>query len=198
MINVDLSNVWSRISLPDLLERERDIFDAHLRLRSNSSEDPAFCGWLGASESQTAKMLHGINRAAERIRSDCRVLIVVGVGSAFAAARAGVQLLAGWDPDAPQIVFTGCDLCSRAWTELCRTVEKQDVCLFVLQPDEGQPEPAIASRAVRWMLNADTEARQKRESTFPRSRDRRLPSWRQRRAIRSFPCRSIPARVKAR
>ena len=35
MINVELSNIWSCVSLPDLLSREKELFDAHLHLRSN-------------------------------------------------------------------------------------------------------------------------------------------------------------------
>ena len=152
MITVDLSNIWSRISLPDLLERERDLFDAHLRLRSNSDSEPAFCGWLGAPDAQTAKMLNSVKKAAEHIRSGSQVLIVVGVGGSFAAARAGVQLLSGHDPEAPQILFAGCDLCSRAWLSLCRELGQKDISLHIIEPDGSQIEPAIASRAIRWML----------------------------------------------
>lgn len=152
MINVDLSNVWSRISLPDLLEREKEIFDAHLRLRSNDSDEPEFYGWLGASETQTAKLLLSVKKAAERIRNDCDVLVVVGVAGAYAAARAGVRLLAKNDPDAPQILFAGCDLCSREWLALCKRIAQKRVCLHIICPDGKQLEPAIASRAIRWML----------------------------------------------
>ena len=35
MIEVELSNIWSCVSLPNLLSSEKDLFDAHLRLRRN-------------------------------------------------------------------------------------------------------------------------------------------------------------------
>ena len=60
MINVELSNIWSCVSLPDLLSREKEIFDAHLHLRTNTSnEEPCF-GWLGQPETITARMIHHV------------------------------------------------------------------------------------------------------------------------------------------
>ena len=48
MINVELSSIWSCVSLPQLLACEKDLFDAHLHLRSNQPNAPEFLGWLGA------------------------------------------------------------------------------------------------------------------------------------------------------
>ena len=47
MINVELSSIWSCVSLPQLLSCEKDLFDAHLHLRSNQPNAPEFLGWLG-------------------------------------------------------------------------------------------------------------------------------------------------------
>ena len=48
MINVELSSIWSCVSLPQLLSCEKDLFDAHLHLRSNQPNAPEFLGWLGS------------------------------------------------------------------------------------------------------------------------------------------------------
>lgn len=34
MIEVELSNIWGSVSLPDLLSGEKDLFDAHMQLRT--------------------------------------------------------------------------------------------------------------------------------------------------------------------
>ena len=38
MINVDISNIWGELSLPDLLNAEKEVFDAHMKLTEGSGE----------------------------------------------------------------------------------------------------------------------------------------------------------------
>ena len=38
MINVDISNVWTCVSLPELLGSEKEVFDAHNLLRTNTPD----------------------------------------------------------------------------------------------------------------------------------------------------------------
>ena len=57
MINVELSSIWSCVSLPQLLTCEKDLFDAHLHLRSNQPNAPEFLGWLGQPDALTAKTI---------------------------------------------------------------------------------------------------------------------------------------------
>ena len=87
MINVELSNIWSCVSLPDLLGREKALFDAHLRLRANTPGEQPFLGWLGQSDALTARTLHAVRKAAEQIRASGSVCVVVGSGGAWLAAR---------------------------------------------------------------------------------------------------------------
>lgn len=42
MIEVELSNIWGSVSLPDLLSGEKDLFDAHMQLRTNVPDGPDF------------------------------------------------------------------------------------------------------------------------------------------------------------
>ena len=150
MFNVDLSNIWSQVSLPELLGEEKTLFDAHLALRSNAEDERPFHGWLGASESVTAKTLHTVRRCAEQIRACCDYLLVVGNGGSFSGAKAAVCLLGG--DDAARILFAGTDLSSQAWLELCRKIEGKDVCLHLISPRGEELEPCIASRAIRWLM----------------------------------------------
>ena len=46
MINVDISNVWGRQSLRDLLAMEKEVFDAHMTLTEGTGEGNDFLGWL--------------------------------------------------------------------------------------------------------------------------------------------------------
>ena len=46
MIQVDISHVWGQVSLPALLNMEREVFDAHMALTEETGEGSDFLGWL--------------------------------------------------------------------------------------------------------------------------------------------------------
>ena len=69
MIDVELSNIWGSVSLPDLLSGEKDLFDAHMQLRTNQPDGPDFLGWLNAPEGVMARAVLSIGKAAEQIAS---------------------------------------------------------------------------------------------------------------------------------
>ena len=87
MIEVELSNIWGSVSLPDLLSGEKDLFDAHMQLRTNVPDGPDFLGWLNAPEGVMARAMLAIGKAAEKIAELGDTLVVVGSGDAPLAAR---------------------------------------------------------------------------------------------------------------
>ena len=76
MIEVELSNIWGSVSLPDLLSGEKDLFDAHMQLRTNVPDGPDFLGWLNAPEGVMARAMLAIGKAAEKIAELGDTLVV--------------------------------------------------------------------------------------------------------------------------
>ena len=166
MINVELSNIWSCVSLPDLLSREKELFDAHLHLRSNKPGFPQYLGWLGQPDSLTARSLHAIRSAADAICANADTLVVLGSCSAVQAAKAGLSLLLGptrLRQGRPQILFAGDSFSGREWLDLCERLEGKSFCLLLVSPMGAEMETAVASRAVRWVMErrygAETKGR---------------------------------------
>ena len=155
MIGAELSNIWSCVSLPELLGGEKDLFDAHLQLRTNQPGDPAFLGFLGQPEQLTAKTVHAIRKAAESIQADGDTLVVVGSGGAYLAAKAGIELLdAGRNlrEKRLRLYFAGDHLSGRRWLRLCELLDGRSFSLHLICPEENTVEVFLASRALRWML----------------------------------------------
>jgi len=156
MINVELSNIWNCISLPELLSDEKDLFDAHQRLRPNTPGGSDFLGFLGLPDSVTARTLHAIRTAADKIRQSSAALVVAGHGGPYLAAKAGIELLLGRSRaltgTQPRVLFTGDNLSGRDWLELCELLSGVDYSLLLVAPDGAGLGTCIASRAVRWMM----------------------------------------------
>ena len=155
MINLDISNVWTCVTLPELLGSEREIFDAHQRLRNNQPDGPDLLGWLGLPDSIQARLIHGIRRRAEQICAGSDVLVVCGSGHAYDGARAAIELYGGANRNllsGPQVFFAGESLSGRQWLELSRLLEDKDYSLHIISPTGRELGANVAARGLRWMM----------------------------------------------
>ena len=158
MIKVDISNVWGQVSLPDLLALEKEVFDAHMTLSERNGAGNDFLGWLDLPVREATEEITRIQKAAEKIRNDSEVCVVVGIGGSYLGPRAAIELLQGPNHNIgkgkgnPQIYFAGNGLSTRHWNELMRLLEGKDFSVIVISKSGTTTEPAIAFRGLKWML----------------------------------------------
>ena len=170
MIKVDISNVWGDLSLPDLLAMEKEVFEAHKTLDEGTGAGNDFLGWLNLPVNDPTEEMIRIQKAADQIRADSDVFVVIGIGGSYLGPRAAIELLQGPNHNIgkgkgnPQIYFAGNGLSTRHWNELCRLLEGKDFSIAIISKSGTTTEPAIATRALRWMLERKygTEGAKKR------------------------------------
>lgn len=158
MINVDISNVWGQIALPDLLGLENEVAAAHATLMDGTGAGSDFLDWLNLPVREPTKEINRVLKAAEKIRSNSDVCVVVGIGGSYLGPRAAIELLQGPNRNIgkgkgdPQIFFAGNNLSTRHWNELMRLLDGKDFSIIVISKSGTTTEPAIAFRSLRWML----------------------------------------------
>ena len=158
MIKVDISNVWGQVSLPDLLALEKEVFDAHMTLSERTGPGNDFLGWLDLPVREPTEEITRIQKAAEKIRNESEVCVVVGIGGSYLGPRAAIELLQGPNHNIgkgkgnPQIFFAGNGLSTRHWNELMRLLEGKDFSVIVISKSGTTTEPAIAFRGLKAML----------------------------------------------
>ena len=158
MIKVDLSNVWGQISLLNLLTMEKEVFDAHNALLDGSGPGNDYLGWMDLPLREPTDEIRRIQAAAEKIRAESDVCVVVGIGGSYLGPRAAIELLQGPNRNIgkgkgdPQIFFAGNNLSTRHWNELMRLLEGKDFSVIVISKSGTTTEPAIAFRGLRWMM----------------------------------------------
>ena len=119
MIRVDISNIWGEISLPDLLAMEKEVSAAHEMLMDGTGPGAEFRDWLKLPVREPTKEIARLLLAAEKIRSDSDVCVVVGIGGSYLGSRAAIELLQGPNHNIgkgkgdPQIFFAGNNLSTR-------------------------------------------------------------------------------------
>lgn len=137
MIQVDISGAWGEISLPDMLELERAVFDAHEDSREAMANhfpeiDPGRILML-------AQQMENISDTVV-VLSDLGVLPWPGC-AAFLGCRGEVQLLTAGDS------FSVAD-----WNRLLKHLESKDFSVVVLAEGALSPACAVTFRNLRWML----------------------------------------------
>ena len=158
MIKVDISNVWGELSLPDLLAVEKEVAAAHNTLTDHSGPGNDFLGWLDLPVAEPTEEMKRVQIAADRIRQTSDVFVVIGIGGSYLGPRAAIELMQGCNHNMgkgkgnPQIYFAGNGLSTRAWNELQRLLEGKDFSIAIISKSGTTTEPAIATRALRWML----------------------------------------------
>ena len=158
MIQMDISNIWGRIELQDLLSIEKEAFDAHEMVANGTGKGAEFRGWRKLASQTKAEELERILSVADQIRSDSDVCVVVGIGGSYLGPRAAIELLQGVNRNFgkgkgnPQIFFAGNTLSTRYWNELTELLSGKDFSVIVISKSGTTMEPAIAFRGLKWML----------------------------------------------
>ncbi len=136
---------------------EDSVKSAHDKLHGKTGLGNDFLGWVDLPVDYDKEEFTRIKAAAEKIKSSCDILIVIGIGGSYLGARAAIEFCKSpyynnLKKDTPDIYFAGCNISAQATAELLSICEGKDVCLNVISKSGTTTEPAIAFRIFRDML----------------------------------------------
>ena len=152
MISVDISNVWCSVTLPEVLGDEKRIFDAHMALGGGEYRQNGYLGWMTQPDSDRKSQMTDIVTAAEKIRGNSQILVVVGTGAVCAGAKAVIRLTAGRRATRPRILFVGDQFSTEDWLEVASILENEDFSVLVTSPAGNETAPLVVFRALRWIM----------------------------------------------
>ncbi len=130
---------------------------AHEALHSGTGLGNDFIGWLTLPTDYDKDEFARIKAAAERIKKNTDVFIVIGIGGSYLGARAAIEFLTSPNynalaKDTPQIYYAGNSISSTALSELIDLCEGKDVSINMISKSGTTTEPAIAFRVLRELL----------------------------------------------
>ena len=133
---------------------------AHDMLHNKTGLGNDFLGWIDLPVNYDKDEFARIKKAAEKIRSDSDVLIVIGIGGSYLGARAAIEMLTNsfynsLDKDkrnAPAIFYAGNSISSTYLADLLDAVEGKDISVNIISKSGTTTEPAIAFRIFKDLL----------------------------------------------
>ncbi len=134
----------------DNMQAQIGAVDKVLMDKSGAGND--FLGWIDLPVDYDKEEFARIKKAAEKIRKDSDVLLVVGIGGSYLGAKAACDFLGG--PfynmtEKPQIIFCGNNISPNYLNAVLKTIEGKDVSVNIISKSGTTTEPAIAFRILK-------------------------------------------------
>ena len=129
-------------------------------LLSKSGAGNDYLGWIDLPVDYDKEEFARIKKAAEKIKSDSDVLVVIGIGGSYLGARAAIEFIGhnffnSVSKDlrkAPEIYFVGNSISSNYLAGLVDVIGDRDFSVNIISKSGTTTEPAIAFRVFKKML----------------------------------------------
>ncbi len=130
------------------------------RLVAKTGAGNDFLGWIDLPVDYDKEEFGRIKKAAEQIRSDSEVLLVIGIGGSYLGARAAIDFLGHSFANvvskkirkSPEIYYVGNSISSTYIKDLIDVVGDRDFSINMISKSGTTTEPAIAFRVFKEIL----------------------------------------------
>ena len=156
-IHVDLQHLEGFVADHEFCGIANQVKAAHEALHSGTGLGNDFIGWVDLPTNYDHEEFARIKQAAEKVKSDTDVFIVIGIGGSYLGARAAIEFLKSNNynalkKDTPDIYFAGNNISSAALSELISICEGKDISINMISKSGTTTEPAIAFRVLKKLL----------------------------------------------
>lgn len=161
-VTFDYSKATAFIKDHEVANMKKLVLDAKEELVSRTGAGNDFLGWIDLPVDYDKEEFDRIKKAAEKIRNDSDVLLVIGIGGSYLGARAAIEFL-GHNffnmvskkiRKAPEIYFVGNNLSSTYIKGLMDVIGDRDFSINMISKSGTTTEPAVAFRVFKEMLES--------------------------------------------
>ena len=159
-ITLDYSKAERFVSAEEVKNMKVQVEAAKKVLLDRSGAGNDFLGWIDLPVDYDKEECARIQKAAEKIRNDSEVLLVIGIGGSYLGARAAIEFLRhsfyNMIPKekrgTPEIYFVGNSISTRYISHLIDVIGDRDFSINMISKSGTTTEPAIAFRVFKEML----------------------------------------------
>ena len=139
-VTLNYKNALSFVSEEALNQNKENVLKAYKTLVNKTGEGNDFLGWIEYPKNYDKEEFARIKKAAEKIRSNSEVLVVIGIGGSYLGAKAVIEALKPYFSTKKdlEIVFAGNSLSSTYLNQLLTYLENKDFSVMLFQNQEQQ------------------------------------------------------------
>ncbi|NEU32278.1 glucose-6-phosphate isomerase [bacterium LRH843] len=159
-VKFDYNQALDFIDESEIDQMNHTVKNAHHSLYQCVATKGEHAGWINLPTLYDRSEFARIQAAAEKIKADSDVLLVIGIGGSYLGARATIEalhhsfynLLSKEERKAPQVFFIGNNISSTYMKDLLAILKGKDISINVISKSGTTIEPAIAFRIFRRFL----------------------------------------------
>lgn len=156
----DYSKTAGFIREEEIVNMKKAVLGAKEVLTEKTGAGNDFLGWIDLPVDYDKDEFDRIKKAAEKIKGDSDVLLVIGIGGSYLGARAAIEFLSHsfynvlpkGERKTPEIYFVGNNISSKYIKDLQDVLEGKDFSINIISKSGTTTEPAIAFRVFKDML----------------------------------------------
>lgn len=139
----------------EMMKEQVAVAEKFLNEKSGAGND--YLGWIELPTNYDKAEFERIKKAAEKIKNNSDVLVVIGIGGSYLGARAAIDFLSHTfynsltkeQRKAPEIYYVGNNISSTYLKHLLDVLEGKDYSINVISKSGTTTEPAIAFRVLK-------------------------------------------------
>lgn len=172
MISLDLKHIEKFINEDEYEGISSQVKVAHDLLHNKQGLGNDFLGWLDLPKEYDKDVVSKIKAAAEHIKKNCEVFVVIGIGGSYLGARAAIEFLFGTkyneikSSNRPKIYFTGNSVSASDFDDIRNICQDKDVIINVISKSGTTTEPAIAFRLMKKFMEEKYGKREARSRIY--------------------------------
>lgn len=155
-LTLNIDNTKNHISNEELDRLLQEGKQALATLCTGSGKGNDFLGWLKLDEPDKNEIT-AIKKAADKIISDSKALVVIGIGGSYLGAKAALDFIKSPNynnlrKNTPDIYFAGNGFSADGISEIIEMIGDRDFSVNVISKSGTTTEPAVAFRVFREKL----------------------------------------------
>jgi glucose-6-phosphate isomerase len=136
---------------PETLQPRID--QLHKVIHDKTGEGSEYLGWLDLPMTYSKDEYARVLLAAQTIRKDSKVLVVIGIGGSYLGAKAGLEFLnIPFEDRELEVLFAGHNMSSTYLSKLLAYLENKTFSINVISKSGTTTEPALAFRLIKNLL----------------------------------------------
>lgn len=157
-IDLDLNSAFGFVAKDKLYASKADAEKCSAILHSGSGKGNDFLGWLNLPSEIDDTHLTDIETTAAKLRQECDVVVVIGIGGSYLGAKAVIEALNNsfdWlmtERRNPVVVYAGQNIGEDYLYELTQMLNGKRFGIISISKSGTTTEPAIAFRMLKTML----------------------------------------------
>lgn len=156
-LKLDTRYIENYLKASEIDQMQHLVSAAHESLHSKTGAGSEFLGWVELPANYDKEEFARIKKAAEKIKLESEVLVVIGIGGSYLGARAAIEFIKSQNynmlpKDTPDIYFAGKSLSPAELNEIITLIGSRDFSINIISKSGTTTEPALAFRILKKLL----------------------------------------------